>query len=109
MSRNLMIKGIFKNGKERTIGIYNPKNSELEISLFNNDDIEFLNKVAEMDKKCFNWCIENNKFKKIEVIYYSSTSKGKGKEVKEEVKLNKRIDKTFITNLVNKYNHLDVL
>ena len=109
MSRTLLIKGIFKNGKARNIGIHNSKNSELKISLFSNDDINHLVRMTEYDKKCFNWCIENNKFKKIEVIFNCSNSVGKHINTIEEIQVNKRIDKNLIIELVNKYNFVDTL
>ena len=112
MSRQIIFKGTFKNGKIRTIGAFNSHGCDFESSKFNNNDIMHILRVSENDKKCFQWQLENNKFKKVEVIGCYSYSKTNIKNycgyniLIDTLPTNKRLDKKTIEKyieIVNKF------
>ena len=102
MSMSLSFVGKFKNGKTRTIGSFVSTNGLNNSKLYlNKEDIKFIVRMSELENKCFNWCLENNKFKEVKVYAYYE-----GKQIIEE-KINlplRRIDKQIIINYVEKVN-----
>ena len=104
MSSQLIFKGNFKNGKSRVVGSFIPtnglNNSKL---LFDKDDYLFINRWLEADKKCFNWCIEKEKFKNIQVLLYIE---GKEYIIENNLKIERRIDKNIIMKYIYKANTL---
>ena len=102
MSMSISFIGKFYNGKTRGIGSYVSTNGLNNSKLYmDQDDIEFILKVAGMEKKSFNWCLENNKFK--EVIIYAYFEGGKIMEEKINLPL-KRINKQIVAQYIEKAN-----
>lgn len=105
MSRQLLIKGTFKNGKYRTIGAFNGKGCEHKESLLNDEDIQHIIRVSEQGEKCFNWNIEKGKFKKIEIILHCSYCNNKAEENKEPIREihTIQVDRRIDTDTIRKY------
>lgn len=102
MSMSLSFIGKFYNGKTRCIGSFVSTNGLNNSKLYmDQDDIEFILKVADMEEKSFNWCIENNKFK--EITLYADYVGG---TLKEKINIIK-IDKEIVTKYINKVNALN--
>lgn len=69
MSISISFIGTFKNGKTRSIGSLVSTNGLDDSQLYlNQEDLNFINRMIENENKNFNWCIENNKFRSIEVF-----------------------------------------
>ena len=102
MSMSLTFVGKFNNGKKRIIGSYVGTNGINNSKLYlNEEDAMFIVRMLESENKCFNWCLENNKFKELKVCAYYE-----GKEIIEE-KINlplKRISKQMVMNYIEKAN-----
>ena len=102
MSMSLSFVGKFNNGKTRTIGSFVSTNGINNSKLYlDKKDTMFIVRMSETGNKCFNWCLENNKFKEVKVYAYYE-----GKQIIEE-KINlplRRIDKQIIVNYVEKAN-----
>ena len=102
MSMSISFIGKFYNGKTRGIGSYVSTNGLNNSKLYmDQDNIEFILKVADMEKKSFNWCIENNKFK--EITLYADYIGG---TLKEKINIVK-IDKETVIKYINKVNALN--
>ena len=76
MSRQIIIKGTFKNGKTRSVRVYNSYGCESEESKLNKKDMtDLLIALEEGVDKSFQSQLENNKFKKVQVfVKYSYTN-----------------------------------
>ena len=61
----------------------------------------FIVRMSESGDKCFNWCLENNKFK--EVIVYAYYEGGKIMEEKINLPL-RRINKQIVAQYIEKAN-----
>lgn len=102
MSLSISFVGKFNNGKVRSIGSFVSTNGLDNSKLYlNQEDIEFILKVADMEKKSFNWCIENNKFK--ELTLYADYVRG---TLKEKINIVK-IDRETVAKYINKVNALN--
>ena len=102
MSMSLSFIGKFYNGKTRGIGSYVSTNGLNNSKLYmDQDDVEFILKVADKEKKSFNYCIENNKFK--ELILHADYVGG---TLKEKINIVK-IDKETVIKYINKVNALN--
>ena len=102
MSITLTFIGKFNNGKKRIIGSHVKTNGINNSKLYLNDeDTMFIVRMLESENKCFNWCLENNKFKEVKVCAYYE-----GKEIiKEKINLPlKRISKEIVINYIEKAN-----
>ena len=64
MSRGILIKGIYRNNKSESIGIFNPVNSDFFQSRFTN---RHANDLVKRSGK-FNKGLKEGKFKRIEII-----------------------------------------
>ena len=101
MSMSISLVGKFFNGKTRSIGSYVSTNGLNGSKLYlDEDDVLFILKVADMESKSFNWCIENNKFK--ELMLYADHEGG---SMKEKITLTK-INKQIVTDYISKVNAL---
>ena len=101
MSMSISFVGKFFNGKTRAIGSFVSTNGLNNSKLYlNEDDVLFILKVADMENKSFNYCIDNNKFK--ELVLYADYEGGSMKEKITLTKLNKQI----VTEYVNRVNAL---
>ena len=101
MSMSISFVGKFFNGKTRAIGGFVGTNGLDNSKLYlNKDDVMFILKVADMEKKSFNYCIENNKFK--ELFLYADYTGG---AIKEKINILK-IDEETVIKYVNKVNAL---
>ena len=61
MSMSISFVGKFFNGKTRAIGSFVSTNGLNNSKLYlNEDDVLFILKVADMENKSFNYCIDNN-------------------------------------------------
>ena len=102
MSMSLSFIGKFYNGKTRCIGSFVSTNGLNNSKLYmDQDDEMFIVRMSESGDKCFNWCLENNKFK--EVIVYAYYEGGK---IMEE-KINqpkRRINKQIVEKNKKKAN-----
>ena len=102
MSMSLTFIGKFNNGKKRVVGSYVKTNGINNSKLYLNEEDEmFIVRMSELGNKCFNWCLENNKFKELKVCAYYE-----GKQIIEE-KINlplKRISKEMVMNYIEKAN-----
>ena len=102
MSMSLTFIGEFNNGKKRIIGSHVKTNGINNSKLYlNEEDAMFIVRMLESENKCFNWCLENNKFKEVKVCAYHE-----GKQIIEE-KINlplKRISKQIVMNYIEKAN-----
>ena len=102
MSLSISFIGKFYNGKTRCIGSFVLTNGLNNSKLYmDQDDVMLILKVANMEKKSFNWCIENNKFK--EITLYADYVGG---TLKEKINIVK-IDKETVTKYINKVNALN--
>ena len=102
MSMSLSFIGKFYNGKTRCIGSFVSTNGLNNSKLYLNlDDAMFIVRMLESGDKCFNWCLENNKFK--EVIVYAYYEGGKIMEEKIDLPL-RRINKQIVAQYIEKAN-----
>ena len=102
MSLSIGFIGKFYNGKTRYIGSHVQTNGLNNSKLYmDQEDASFIEKVADMGKKSFNWCIENNKFK--EITLYADYEGG---TIKEKINIVK-IGKETVTKYINKVNALN--
>lgn len=102
MSMSLSFIGKFYNGKTRCIGSFVSTNGLNNSKLYlDQEDVMFIVRMLESEDKCFNWCLENNKFK--EVIVYAYYEGGEIMEEKISLPL-RRIDKQMVINYVEKAN-----
>lgn len=102
MSRSLMLKGTFKNGKTRQIGCYNGINCDYLESFFTPDDALFmLRRSADTttNNTSFDYCIEAKKFTKLECIIVASYHNGTTKRHEVELELPDRITTDYIMQL----------
>ena len=102
MSMSLSFIGKFYNGKTRVIGSHVSTNGLNNSKLYmDQDDEMFIVRMSESGNKCFNWCLENNKFK--EVIVYAYYEGGKIMEEKINLPL-RRINKQIVAQYIEKAN-----
>ena len=102
MSMSLSFIGKFYNGKTRVIGSHVSTNGLNNSKLYmDQDDEMFIVRMSESGDKCFNWCLENNKFK--EVIVYAYYEGGKIMEEKINLPL-RRINKQIVAQYIEKAN-----
>ena len=102
MSMSLSFIGKFYNGKTRCIGSFVSTNGLNNSKLYmDQDDEMFIVRMSESGNKCFNWCLENNKFK--EVIVYAYFEGGKIMEEKIGLPL-RRINKQIVAQYIEKAN-----
>ena len=102
MSLSITFIGKFYNGKTRGIGSHVPTNGLNNSKLYmDQDDAMFIVRMSESGDKCFNWCLENNKFK--EVIVYAYYEGGKIMEEKINLPL-RRINKQIVAQYIEKVN-----
>ena len=102
MSMSLSFIGKFYNGKTRCIGSHVSTNGLNNSKLYmDQDDVMFIVRMLESEDKCFNWCLENNKFK--EVIVYAYYEGGKIMEEKIDLPL-RRINKQIVAQYIEKAN-----
>ena len=102
MSMSLSFIGKFYNGKTRVIGSHVSTNGLNNSKLYmDQDDAMFILRMSESGDKCFNWCLENNKFK--EVIVYAYYEGGKIMEEKINLPL-RRINKQIVAQYIEKVN-----
>ena len=102
MSMSLSFIGKFYNGKTRCIGSFVSTNGLNNSKLYmDQDDVMFIVRMSELEDKCFNWCLENNKFK--EVIVYAYFEGEKIMEEKIDLPL-RRINKQIIAQYIEKAN-----
>lgn len=102
MSMSLSFIGKFYNGKTRCIGSFVSTNGLNNSKLYmDQDDEMFIVRMSESGNKCFNWCLENNKFK--EVIVYAYYEGGKIMEEKINLPL-RRINKQIVAQYIEKAN-----
>ena len=102
MSMSISFIGKFYNGKTRVIGSFVSTNGLNNSKLYmDQDDEMFIVRMSESGDKCFNWCLENNKFK--EVIVYAYYEGGKIMEEKINLPL-RRINKQIIAQYIEKAN-----
>ena len=102
MSMSITFIGKFYNGKTRCIGSHVSTNGLNNSKLYlNQEDVMFIVKMLESGDKCFNWCLENNKFK--EVMVYAYYEGGKIMEEKIDLPL-RRINKQIVAQYIEKAN-----
>ena len=102
MSLSITFIGKFYNGKTRCIGSHVSTNGLNNSKLYmDQDDAMFIARMLESGDKCFNWCLENNKFK--EVIVYAYYEGGKIMEEKINLPL-RRINKQIVAQYIEKVN-----
>ena len=102
MSLSISFIGKFYNGKTRCIGSYVSTNGLNNSKLYmDQEDAMFIVRMLESGDKCFNWCLENNKFK--EVIVYAYYEGGKIMEEKIDLPL-RRINKQIVAQYIEKAN-----
>ena len=102
MSMSISFIGKFYNGKTRCIGSFVSTNGLNNSKLYlNQEDVMFIVRMLESGDKCFNWCLENNKFK--EVIVYAYYEGGKIMEEKINLPL-RRINKQIVAQYIEKAN-----
>ena len=102
MSLSITFIGKFYNGKTRCIGSHVSTNGLNNSKLYmDQDDAMFILRMSESGDKCFNWCLENNKFK--EVIVYAYYEGGKIMEEKINLPL-RRINKQIVAQYIEKVN-----
>lgn len=102
MSMSLSFVGKFYNGKTRCIGSFVSTNGLNNSKLYlNQEDVMFIVKMLELEDKCFNWCLENNKFKEVAVCAYYEG----GKIMEEKINLPlRRINKQIVAQYIEKAN-----
>lgn len=71
MSRSLLVKGTFRNGKTRQVGIFNPTNCEYDKSKFTEDDVALLTYLIN-ENKGINDNLALGKFIRLEIFFNSS-------------------------------------
>ena len=71
MSRSLLIKGTFRNGRTRQVGIFNPTNCEYDNSKFTEDDVALLTYLVNEDKG-INDNLALGKFIRLEIFFNGS-------------------------------------
>ena len=102
MSMSISFIGKFYNGKTRCIGSFVSTNGLNNSKLYmDQEDAMFIVRMLESGDKCFNWCLENNKFK--EVIVYAYFEGGKIMEEKINLPL-RRINKQIVAQYIEKAN-----
>ena len=102
MSLSISFIGKFYNGKTRCIGSHVSTNGLNNSKLYmDQEDAMFILRMSEYGDKCFNWCLENNKFK--EVIVYAYYEGGKIMEEKINLPLRK-ITKEIAMQYIEKVN-----
>ena len=102
MSLSISFIGKFYNGKTRCIGSHVSTNGINNSKLYmDQEDAMFIVRMLESGDKCFNWCLENNKFK--EVIVYAYYEGGKIMEEKINLPL-RRINKQIVAQYIEKAN-----
>ena len=102
MSMSITFIGKFYNGKTRCIGSHVSTNGLNNSKLYlDQEDVMFIVRMSESGDKCFNWCLENNKFK--EVIVYAYYEGGKIMEEKINLPL-RRINKQIVAQYIEKAN-----
>ena len=102
MSLSITFIGKFYNGKTRCIGSHVSTNGLNNSKLYlDQEDVMFIVRMSESGDKCFNWCLENNKFK--EVIVYAYYEGGKIMEEKINLPL-RRINKQIVAQYIEKVN-----
>lgn len=102
MSMSISFIGKFYNGKTRCIGSFVSTNGLNNSKLYlDQEDVMFIVRMLESEDKCFNWCLENNKFK--EVIVYAYYEGGKIMEEKIDLPL-RRINKQIVAQYIEKAN-----
>ena len=102
MSMSISFIGKFYNGKTRCIGSFVSTNGLNNSKLYlDQEDVMFIVRMLESGDKCFNWCLENNKFK--EVIVYAYYEGGKIMEEKINLPL-RRINKQIVAQYIEKAN-----
>lgn len=81
MSMHALVKGIFKNGKVRTVGVLSSKGMEFK-NQFDEEDRMFLSNQLEYGAMSFNRCLELGKFTEVKVIFHGSycNNHGEGKK-----------------------------
>ena len=100
MSMSLSFIGKFYNGKTKCIGSHVSTNGLNNSKLYmDQEDAMFILRMSEYGDKCFNWCLENNKFK--EVIVYAYYEGGKIIEEKINLPL-RRINKQIVAQYIEK-------
>ena len=102
MSMSLSFIGKFYNGKTRVIGSHVSTNGLNNSKLYmDQDDAMFIIRMSELGNKCFNWCLENNKFKEVTVCAYYEG----GKIMEEKIDLPlRRINKQIVAQYIEKAN-----
>ena len=101
MAMAISLVGKFYNGKTRSVGSYISTNGLNNSKLYmDQEDVMFIVRMLESGNKCFNWCLENNKFK--ELMLYADYEGGSMKE-KIDLPL-KRINKQMVMNYIKKAN-----
>ena len=102
MSMSLSFIGKFYNGKTRCIGSFVSTNGLNNSKLYmDQDDEMFIVRMSESGDKCFNWCLENNKFKEVIVYAYYEG----GKIIQEKINLPlRRINKQIVAQYIEKAN-----
>ena len=102
MSLSISFIGKFYNGKTRCIGSFVSTNGLNNSKLYlDQEDVMFIVRMLESGDKCFNWCLENNKFK--EVIVYAYYEGGKIMEEKINLPL-RRINRQIVAQYIEKAN-----
>ena len=102
MSLSISFIGKFYNGKTRYIGSFVSTNGLNNSKLYmDQEDAMFIVNMLESGDKCFNWCLEKNKFK--EVIVYAYYEGGKIMEEKINLPL-RRINKQIVAQYIEKAN-----
>ena len=103
MSLSINFIGKFYNGKTRCIGSHVPTNGLNNSKLYmDQEDAAFIEKVANMDKKSFNYCIENNKFKELVLVAHYEGAK----IIEENIDLSslRKITKEIAMQYIEKVN-----
>ena len=102
MSLSISFIGKFYNGKTRVIGSHVSTNGLNNSKLYmDQDDVMFIVRMLESEDKCFNWCLENNKFKEVAVCAYYEG----GKIMEEKIDLPlRRINKQIVAQYIEKAN-----
>ena len=103
MSSSINFLGKFNNGKIRCKGSFVSTNGLNNSKLYlNQEDASFIEKVADMDKKSFNYCIENNKFKELVLVAHYEGAK----VIEENIDLSslRKITKEIAMQYIEKVN-----
>lgn len=118
MSMTLVIKGIFRNGKHRTVGTFSKVGVEYKCQ-FDKEDGLFLGRRVEDTYEntliSFNRCLELGKFKKLE-MYVEGSFCNNSKEdhnkvfrINLDIENNKRVDWEKTISYVNEMILLELL